>query len=194
MGHEELLADIQKKGDEQVRGIWQKAEHEVYELRTQAAQKIDEEKSSLRQKETSACDEERLSVLISADKNANQLLINAEQQLAEKLYALAQTSLQILRDRDNETVFTALADELPDCAWDEVVVHPDDRKQAETMFTKTKITTDVSISGGLQAIGNHGTILINNTLEKRLERAWPVLLPHLINHVKELLESDEAVT
>ena len=194
MGHEELLADIQKKGDEQVREIWRQAKNEVNEIKTQAAQKIDEGKNSLRQKETSACDEERMSVLMSAGKNANQIFINAEQKLAERIYALAQTSLQMLNARNNESVFNALAHELPDCAWDEVIVHPDDRKLAKARFKENRITTDNTISGGLKAIGNHETIHINNTLEKRLERAWPLLLPQLIKHVKELLENDEAVT
>lgn len=190
MGHEELLVDLQKKGDEQVREIWQKAEAEVNESKAHASQKLEEENNSLKHKEASACDEERMSVLINASKNANQILINAEQQLAERLYALAQKAVNMLRDQEYASVFTALAGELPDCLWDEIIVHPDDRKQAETVFKKTGITMDKNISGGLKAIGNHKTFFINNTLEKRLERAWPVLLPQLIKQVKETLENN----
>lgn len=193
MGQEELLADIQKKGDEQVREIWQKAEDEVNELKAQAAQKIDEEKNSLRQKETSACDEERMSVLMSAGKGANQILTNAEQKLAERLYILAQKSLQMFKNKEYASVFKAFAGELPDFAWDEVIVNPDDRKQAEKLFKEARITPDKTIFGGLKAIGNHETIHIDNTLDKRLERAWPVLLPQLIKHVKEMIESNEPI-
>jgi V/A-type H+-transporting ATPase subunit E len=193
MGHDELLADLQKKGDEQVREIWQNAEDEVNERKAHASQKLEEKNSSLKQKETSACDEERMAVLISASKNTNQILMNAEQQLAKRLYALAQKSIKMLRDQKYASVFTALAGELPDCLWDEVIVHPDDRKQAETVFKKAGIITDKNISGGFKVIGNHKTFFINNTFEKRLERAWPVLLPQLIKQVKETLENDETI-
>ncbi len=194
MSHEELLADLQKKGEEQVREIWNKAETEVNELKAEAARRIDKERELLRQRETTACEEERIFVLMRADREANQIISNSEQALAEKLYLLAQKSLQTVRDQEDTSFFTSLSDELPGCVWDKVMVHPDDQKRAETRFKNSKIVNDESIAGGLKAMGNNGKVYINNTLEKRLERAWPTLLPLLIKEIKQMLEADEPVT
>lgn len=194
MSHEELLADLQKKGEEQVREMWRKAETEVNELKAEAARRIDKERESLGQREAAACEVERTSVLMRSDREANQIISNSEQTLAERLYLLAQESLQTIRDQKYASVFTHLAGELPGFVWDEVMVHPADQKMAETLFKKSNIVTDKSIAGGLKAIGNNGKVYIDNTLEKRLERAWPTLLPQIIKEIKELLETDELVT
>jgi V/A-type H+-transporting ATPase subunit E len=51
------------------------------------------------------------------------------------------------------------------------------------MFPDAEVIADESISGGLDAATAGGRIRVVNTFEKRLERAWPILLPEMIRAV-----------
>lgn len=195
MGHQELVADLQKKGDARKQEIWQKAQDKINVMKANASQKIAAEKKNLADEETAACEKIRTSIIMNAQREVNAVLNGAEQGLAKRLYSLAQDVVPELKDlRRYETIFTALAAELPPYSWDETVVHPDDIKMAATTFPGIQIVVDKKIGGGFKIIGRNQTIIVDNTFEKRLERIWPMLLPQLIENIKEILAKDEAIT
>ena len=42
---------------------------------------------------------------------------------------------------------------------------------------------DPAITGGLKVMGGDGRLTVSNTLETRLERAWPDLLPAMVEEL-----------
>jgi V/A-type H+-transporting ATPase subunit E len=103
-------------------------------------------------------------------------------QLADRLYRTAQALLRQPDTGKGDELFVALAGELPDFPWETVKVNSRDKEAASSRFPKAKLIVDDAnaIRGGLEVSGENGAIRIINTLEKRLERMWPELLPELI--------------
>jgi V/A-type H+-transporting ATPase subunit E len=56
---------------------------------------------------------------------------------------------------------------------------------ARQLFPQAEIVIDEGISGGLVASSADGRITVINTLEKRLERLWPRLVPEILRDVVE---------
>ena len=73
-----------------------------------------------------------------------------------------------------------LACELPERGWQCVRVNPADADAAARRFPGAVVETDPGISGGMEVECEDGRVRISNTLEARLEAAWPDLLPRLI--------------
>jgi vacuolar-type H+-ATPase subunit E/Vma4 len=46
------------------------------------------------------------------------------------------------------------------------------------------VVADPAITGGLVAVTADGSLTVVNTLDSRLERCWPDLLPHLIAELR----------
>jgi V/A-type H+-transporting ATPase subunit E len=102
-------------------------------------------------------------------------------ELSERLSRLAVSLLTQLREQQYGELFDALVRELPPYAWETVRVNPEDSAMAGRYFPEAEIVPDPHISGGMEVNGDGGRIRIVNTLEKRLERGWPELLPDLID-------------
>ena len=96
---------------------------------------------------------------------------------------LALRLLPRLRERDYPRIFSRLAAELPPIEWETVRVNPADAEIAGYLFPRARIVPDTAICGGMEALAEGGRIQVINTLEKRLERGWPELLPVLIEEV-----------
>ena len=62
-------------------------------------------------------------------------------------------------------------------------VNPEDRTAARSLFPQAEVIADATIAGGLDV--EDGPVRISNTLQSRLESAWPEILPGLM---KEILE------
>jgi len=73
-----------------------------------------------------------------------------------------------------------MAAEIPPLPWKTVRVNPEDVGIARKHFPGAVIITDEGISGGMDVMTGDGKIRVINTLEKRLERAWGDILPHLM--------------
>jgi vacuolar-type H+-ATPase subunit E/Vma4 len=77
-------------------------------------------------------------------------------------------------------MFEALADEIPGRAWPRVRVNPADSDLARHRFPDAEILADDDIVAGLVVEDDDGRIRIDNTLETRLARAWPQILPGIV--------------
>jgi len=85
-------------------------------------------------------------------------------------------------------VFSRLAAELPPIAWETLRVNPADAEVATRLFPRARIVPDSAICGGMEALAEEGRIRVINTLEKRLERVWPELLPALIEETEQCVK------
>lgn len=188
MSQQELMASLQRAAEKEIAALWQATEQEAQRLRAQAQQ----QQQALRDELLSAAEQQAAKQAAARDQLAlrqeRSLRLEAEAALAERLVRLARELLPQLRGGDDRQIFTALATELPPVRWGALRVHPDDLPLARQLFPEVEIAADQRISGGLEAVTADGGLRVVNTLEKRLQRLWPQLLPQLRKEVYAILD------
>jgi V/A-type H+-transporting ATPase subunit E len=184
MSYLDLMNALRDKGEEKAATLWLHVEAEAQRIRTEAANQI--EATKVDQARAHARTQESITkgIRMEAARSQREMWSAAKSRVAERCYQLARQSLSASRNPDDDGLFRALADELPEEAWEEVRVHPVDRDRAARRFPGARVVTDPDISGGLEVVGRGGRLRIRNTLEKRLERAWPDLLPAIVHEIE----------
>ena len=183
MGYRELTDALLSEGDEKVRQVWQATEAEADRIRGEAAVRIRKLQDDYRLRQETATAAQTSIILAEAERQAALIRLEAEKALAGRLYTLAHGTLPRLRDDHYAELFSALAAELLPCRWETVRVNPADGGLAQASFPGAAIEPDGGISGGMVVVAEGGKVRVDNTLDKRLERAWPELLPRLLNAV-----------
>jgi V/A-type H+-transporting ATPase subunit E len=89
-----------------------------------------------------------------------------------------------MRGEGYEDLFAGLAAEAAGAEWGTVRVNPADRELAARYFPRAVVEADASITGGVEAVSTDGAFSVVNTLETRLERAWPELLPEIVAELR----------
>lgn len=180
MGTAELLAALRSEGKRKEEAIRRRAGEEAARLREEAALGLARlREMHLQEQERLIAAQER-AILAEAERAARRVRLVAEEEMASRFHDLARRLLPRLRDGDYPAAFARLAAELPPLAWETVRVNPADGKRAAVLFPGARIETDPAISGGMEAITEGGRMRVVNTLEKRLARGWPDILPHLL--------------
>lgn len=192
MGYEELIDALRREAKERIAAIWREAEIKAGHARSEAQARLDRLSGEHRRRLAAGGGDEVVAILADAENKARRMRLEALEQLSERLYCLARSSLPRLREPGAAEMFAALVRELPSNSWESVRVNPADVEIAGRFFSGAKITPDDSVSGGFEVLGGAGRICIDNTLEKRLERIWRELLPDLVSAVWLELGSDDA--
>lgn len=185
MGQHELLAALHREGEELASSLRSKAEAESEAIRADAARRLDELQVAYEERRGKLCSDRRRDILARAERDSAIVRLKAEHELARRLRERADTLLRRLRDNNGDVLFTLLAAELPGIAWDRVRVGPGDAALAKKLFPAAAIESDSSIVGGLEAVSADGCLTVVNTLEVRLERIWPELLPRMVSELRE---------
>ncbi len=172
MDCESLIESLWSAGQERIRAVEghlkkQTAEIEMEVSRSVAALQEQCEKNAL----TDSAARTDI-ILDKARQRADTEMISAYQELLDRIYRIARSSLASLRDEGYADVFSALAAELPALPWSSVRVNPADVERAGKHFPGTQIIDDNTISGGMEVMTADGRVKVINTFEKRLERAW----------------------
>lgn len=183
MSYQELISSLRQEADDKAEKFWREARAEVEQARTEAAAGLERIRAEQARRQASAVREATLHVLSEAEKTARHMRLATLGELSERLSRLAAALLPQFREQDYGELFEALVRELPPYAWETVRVNPEDAAMAGHYFPGAKIVPDIRISGGMEVDGDGGRIRIVNTLEKRLERGWPELLPVLIEEI-----------
>ncbi len=183
MGAKELIEALRSEGEKQAQALRRKIEAEIARLRADASADLDRLREEYARQQVASSNNVERAILAEAECKARITRLAAENKLAERLHALARSSLSLLRDRDYDRTFALLAAELPLSAWETVRVNPADTERATVLFAAATIVADGSISGGMECAAAGGRLRIVNTLEKRLERLWPELLPVLFTEI-----------
>lgn len=184
MGAAELLAALRSEGERKAGLIRKQVEAEADRLRAEAEAGLCRLREEARREQERAGAAAGAALLAQAQREARLLRLAAQERLAERLHALARRLLDSLRDADYPTVFARLAGELPPAPWEEVRVNPADADLATPLFPGARIVADAAICGGLAARAAGGRMEVVNTLETRLERGWPELLPTLLEEIE----------
>jgi len=180
MSCRELIESLRRANDEKIRNLWQDAEAEAAKARAGVAERLDRIRTEHAELRASRVRAAQAGALSEANDRARAVRLSLEQSLSGRLYASAREQLPRLRDDGYPAVFERLVLELPVLDWTVVRVHPADVDLAKKYFKHAEIVGDSAISGGVDAATGAGAIRVVNTLEKRLERAWVEMLPHLI--------------
>lgn len=183
MGYRELTDSLRRDGDEKARLIRQASEVEADRIRGETAARIKKLRDDYGKLRESATAAQGGIILAEAERQAALIRLEAEQAFGSRLYALARDTLVQLRDDRYPELFAALVKELLPCHWQTVRVNPVDTELAGALFPGVEIQADSGITGGLEVSAEGGKVRIDNTLEKRLERAWPELLPRLLSTI-----------
>ena len=185
MGSEELLAALRSEAEEKTRIMRQEAAAEAARLKGEAAAGLARLREQFQQEQARTIAAQESAILAEAERTARRARLAAAEKLAEKLYELARKLLPHLREKDYPGIFSLLAAELPPIGWETLRVNPTDAEIAADLFPRARIVPDTAICGGMEALAEEGRIRIINTLEKRLERVWPELLPALIEETEQ---------
>lgn len=183
MGHSALIDDLRARGEQQIAAMRQQAREEIDELRAEAEHRLTEAETHCQLTTDQSRETVRRKMAVTAQRRASAIATRAEQELNSRLYALAKTLLNGLPGTKRTEIFTRLAKEITAGEWQTIIVHPQDTSVALQLFPQAEITTDAGITGGLVASRSDGGITVINTLEKRLERVWPGLVPEIIREV-----------
>ncbi|MGK2943989.1 MAG: hypothetical protein ACSLFC_04540 [Desulfuromonadales bacterium] len=191
MGEPELKAALQREGEAQIRDFWQQSESIVAsrreELETQRLQLRAETDRNLQAEAA----ELSISLLFEARTRAIGSRLHAEMALEERLRMLAQQMLPMLANADRAALWKSLREELPAAEWTACKIHSADQQMADRDFPAADIACDETLGGGMIVTTADGMIRIDNSLSCRLLRAWPELLPKLLDELRKQVDIDE---
>jgi len=186
-----LKIALQHQGEEQIRAFWKTAEEQVAKRRQEL--KVEQEKlrSAADRQLQAEVARRRNSLLSEAQTRAMANRLHAEADLDERLQELASQVLVELAANNREALWRALCAELPPAKWRKIELSQADRFLAAQDFPQAEIALDDTLAGGLIVTGCDGGVKVDNSLDCRLRRAWPDLLPQLMKALRKLVDRDE---
>jgi vacuolar-type H+-ATPase subunit E/Vma4 len=183
MGARELIESLRRASEESIRLHRKDAEQEAEAVQASLAKRIAELRKHYADELAAAEKEESRRARAEAGSRVRAIKLAAEKTLSDRLFSIARASLTQLRHDGYPASFEKMARELPFLPWKLVRVHPEDIDLARKHLSDAEIVPMETITGGMDAAMEDGTIRVINTFEKRLELAWADLLPLLISDV-----------
>lgn len=184
MGRRELLEALQRDGRKTMAAIAVRGAAEEQRLRSGAEQRREELQREHEQQRELLCSVRRHTLISRAAREVALIRLRAEHALSLRLYRRARICLKQLRGDNAEPLFRSLSVELPAVPWHTVWTNPGDTVLASAVFPGALIIPDETLTGGFKASTADGSLTIDNTLEVRLERLWPDLLPQLMAELR----------
>ena len=192
MTYEALITELRRQGEAEKRAIWQVVEEEAAAYRRNAAQRWASEQDAAEEERREAAEARAREIRLAAEQEGRRLKGQAEMALAERLYHLARRVMPVMQDEVRGEMFVRLARELPDRPWERVHVNPSDLAWAREFFPRAEVVAGGDITGGVEALDRQGGLRVINTLEKRLERGWPMILPAIFAELGNLADDRPA--
>lgn len=185
MARSALIESLRSQAARDVQAVWDAARAEVRRRQGEFEQAREAERRRLDAELAAEIGAIESRVEAEAARRAREAAAALAVALADRLLALARAELPGLVAAARGEVFEALARELPPCRWECARVNPADAEFAARHFTGASIETDRAISGGMDVAYDGGRVAVDNTLETRLEIAWPDLLTALLAELPE---------
>ena len=191
MGKDELKKALADEAEERIRALWAVAETEIDGLRGQVALQREEQAAKSARQLDKAVAELRTACHQQALEEGRRAILEAETDLAERMLGVARTLLPQMIAAKRSTWLKCLAEELPDHPWEEVRVSPADLDQAVELFPGAQVIPEEALAGGVIVTAGGGRLRVDNSLEKRLERRWPEILPMLFAEIRRKAAEDD---
>jgi vacuolar-type H+-ATPase subunit E/Vma4 len=185
MGRNELLEALQREGREKLAAISGQRAAEEERLSAEITMKIAVLRQEHETQRELLCSARKRQILTKAGREAALIRLRAEHALALRLHERARHSLPQLYADDAEQLFPLLAAELPAMPWQTIWTTPGDTAAAAALFPTATIVADPALADGIKAATAETTLTVDNTLETRLEKLWPDLLPQLLAELRE---------
>lgn len=183
MGHAELLAALRRKEEEQAAALREAAARQEAALRADLAARCEELREEFERRRDAACAERRHTIVAEAAREAALVRLRAEYELSVRLRERAGACLARLY-RGGGGLLAQLAEELPAAPWATIRVAPEEILPARSLFPGAEVCGDPTITGGVEASTADRSLTVVNTLESRLEKGWPDLLPRLVTELR----------
>jgi len=190
MGGSELKKALQHEVADRCKEFWSDQEQVVNERRKEIEREVATLDDQVRQQQKAACEHLQSELLARAERQAAHLRLQAEAELAKRLRHLATQQVMRLYQADRASYWERLANELPQATWEEILVAELDVEQAAQFFGEVSIRLSPKLSGGLIALREKGRIRIDNSLQIRVDRYWPTLLPRLLAQLRTMVKGD----
>lgn len=184
MSREALLAALQRDAGQLLDEVRARGTAQAEDLRHEEAAALQRLRDAEQLHRRSLEAGERQTLLARSRRQALAERLAGEERLQQRLYGLARQLLGELAEQEAATLLGALARELPAAAWQQVTVNPREAESARRLFPQAELQLDADLDGGLRVASAGGRILVDNTLEKRLQRGWPDLLPALLRELE----------
>lgn len=184
MGRLELLEALRREGGEAMAAITGRGVAEEDRLRTGAEERREELRREHEQQRELLCSERQRAIMAGTSREASLIRLRAEHSLSLRLHERARICLKQLTGDDGERIFRTLAAELPALPWHTIRIAPGDVALASGHFPNATIIADEAVAGGLKVATADGSLIVDNTLETRLERMWPDLLIQLMAELR----------
>ena len=184
MGRHELLEALHREGRETMAAIAARGDAEEQRLRADAQERREHVRREHDQQRELLCSDRQRTLIAAATRETALIRLRAEHALSLRLQERARICLKQLHTGDAERLFRSLAEELPSESWHTVRTRPGDTILASNLFSGATIIPDETLSGGLKTATADNSLTIDNSLEARLERAWPDLLPRLMAELR----------
>ncbi len=190
MSREILIQELRKKSSDRIKKVKLEAERKLWELQALKQKELELYQASARDQMNEISDHVAAPILYKAEREALAREDAALRKLSDRLYELALDMMKGFRQQqDYEAVFARLVEEIPQQQWEKVSVNPQDLELAQAAFPGADIEADHAITGGFIAFTDGGRYTVVNTLDRRLEKGWPIILPHLL---KDIIEEQNA--
>jgi len=183
MSQEILIQELHRKSSDKIREMWNEAKKKAERMRSVQEEEYAQIKKTQDGRLQEIMRDVAAPIIHNAEIQALQTVDDAMRKLAERLYEMAQATLPQVREKDYRELFAALVRELPESKWESVKVGEPDKELARSFFPDAEIRTDPSLVGGFVVSVDNGRYQVINTLERRLEKAWPYVLPSLIEDI-----------
>jgi len=180
VAQKELLASLRRKGEETIAELKAEAERQAAAIEQEFAARMREKKQALASEFRAAREGLARKTVLEAERKKREMHTRAKGELADRFAAIARKLLPALRKDNYELFFARLASEIPATGIERIAVSPKDLELAKRFFPQADVVADAAITGGLRASGENSGLSIDNTFEKRRQRAWQQLLPRLI--------------
>ncbi len=188
MSGEELKRALVREGAATSRDAWQRAEQVIEDRRRAIDRELTDLRKGAEQRLTADIAALRSSLLHAANIRARNNRLQTEEALGRRLEILARQCLQEIAEADRAALWQSLLAEIPAADWTLVRVHPADHERARNALPQAEVETDESLGGGMIVSTAGGRVQVDNSLSRRLERAWPELLPELLGELRTLVE------
>ncbi len=192
MSQEILVQDLRRKSRDRIQEMWREAESRAAVIRAEKDKEFEqlnaEEKGRLKEVERTVT----APLILEAEKEALLILDEAMRKLSGRLYSQVLKKLSQARLENYENIFCDLVNELPPFEWETITVNDGDAELALQHFPGVELRTDPDMAGGFVLSGDKGKYQVINTLEHRLEKAWPFVLPVFLKEVVEVKDAANA--
>ena len=188
MNYTQLVEGLKSEEAKKIESIRISAEREMQKRRKIFEEDILGFENNLRESFESKKAELKSDLMSSALKKKREIFLRNEEELKGRIFQLIEKSIGKsieINPAERMSVFIKLAEELPEEQWEKVYISPEDSEYAKERFPGVSIIIDESIAAGLRVSCWNGAFEVDNTLKKRVERAYERTLPLILKQIYE---------